>query len=153
MTIEEKLEQKIVQAKKGREEWIRLKERCDIDSHTYIILFPEEKTQCNRYVLKYLPDFAKTKKAEKIILLSYDDEVLNADIKCENAVCESVRWSCAQAEQLMSYYTMQLFTNNLIIASPDEPNGRRGRNIIGIKGVTEEEAAAVGILGIKSKDC
>ena len=42
-----------------------------------------------------------------------------------------------------------MFTNKLIIVSLDEPQGRNGTNLIGTKGVTEEEIVAIGILGLK----
>lgn len=152
MTIEQELEQKIDMAEKGRTEWLKLAAEHEIDRDTYVILFPEEETKCNAYVLKYLPDFATARKAKKLLLLSHDKTIANADIKCADTICESVVWSRKQAEELMAYYTMQFFTNNLIIASLDEPKGRKGRNIIGVNGVTEEETVAVGILGIRIKE-
>ena len=149
MTIEEKMERRINQARKGREKWLQLKENYKIDKSTYIILFPEEKTQCNKYTLKYLPFFSKKLSIKHIILLSYDKEVLNTKIDCPDLICESIFWTHSQAEELMAYYMVQIFTENFIIASLDLPEGRKAGNIIGINGVTEEEVVSVGILGIK----
>ena len=48
----------------------------------------------------------------------------------------------------MDYYTLQMFTDKLVIASLEEPEGRSGGNLIGVKHITEEEAVAIGILGL-----
>ena len=149
MVLEKELEEKINLARRGRDKWLQLMGQYVIDKNTYVILFPQEKTQCNRYVLKYLPAFAEKVHASQILLLSYDEEVLKNNINCSEKIIDSVFWNRKQAEELMAYYTLQIFTNNLIIASLEEPEGRKGRNLIGINGITEEETVAIGILGIK----
>lgn len=149
MILEKELEEKINLARRGRDKWLQLMEQYAIDKNTYVILFPQEKTQCNKYVLKYLPAFAEKVHASQILLLSYDEEILNANIDCSEVVCKNIFWNRKGAEELMAYYTLQIFTNNLIIASLEEPEGRKGRNLIGINGITEEETVAIGLLGIK----
>ena len=149
MILEKELEEKINLAKQGRDQWLQLMKQYAIDKNTYVVLFPQERTQCNKYVLKYLPAFAEKMHASQIFLLSYDEEVLKASIDCSEVVCKNIFWNRRQAEELMAYYTLQIFTNNLIIASLEEPEGRKGRNLIGINGITEEEIVAIGILGIK----
>lgn len=149
MTIQKEVEKKAAEARKGREKWLYLKETYRIDKNTYIILFPEEKTQCNQYILKYLPEFSKKVNANRIILLSYDEEILKANIHCSDIVYEIVFWNRAAADELMAYYSIQRFSDNLLIASLNQPKGRNGENLIGINGITEEEVVSIGILGIR----
>ena len=149
MSIEEVLERKINQAVLGRKRWLKLAKTCDISEDTYVILFPQRQTECNKYVLKHLPDFVRKMNAKHLLILSHDEEILNSSEKYGEAKCERIMWSREEAEDLMAYYTMQMFTQRLIIASLDEPEGRNGRNIIGVNGITEEEAAVIGILGLR----
>lgn len=144
--LEEILQKKIEKAGKGREAWLGLVKQYHISDETYVILFPQCGTDCNRYVLKYLSAYAEKVKAKRLLLLTDDKEILeNKDLQID---CEKVVWKREQAECLMAYYTLQMFTDKLIIAALDEPEGRNGQNIIGVRGVTEEEAVAVGILGL-----
>lgn len=148
--LKDLLEKKLYQAKKGREDWLELIEKKYIKNETYVILFPQNGTSCNKYILKYLPVFSEKLDIKHILILSHDDEVLENIKSYNNLKCDSIFWSREKAEEIMAYYMLQKFTNQLIIASLDEPEGRNGNNIIGVKGITEEEAVAIGILGLKS---
>lgn len=115
----------------------------------YIILFPHEGSDCNRYMLKYLSEFAEKAQVDTLLILSCDNIVLEGIKNCEDINCIGVFWNNVQIQNLLSYYSLHMFTNKLVIASLDEPQGRNGSNIIGTKGVTEEEVVAIGILGLK----
>lgn len=141
---EELIKAKIISAEQGREIWLTIKKKCELTENTFVILFPHSGTMCNTYIIQYLQDFMNRTGAEKVVLLSYDENILNA--KIENTM--SCFISREDAEKIMDYYTLQTFTDKLIIASLDEPEGRNGSNIIGINGITEKEVAAVGILGL-----
>lgn len=144
---EEMISHKIHEAAQGRLIWLELKESYAFDDNTFVILFPQTGTACNAYVMKYLPDFIKKTNAGRVILLSYDEAVLSkrpdTDIEIRTRFV-----SREDALRLIDYYMLQMFTDRLVIASLDEPEGRSGRSITGIKGITEEEAVAVGVLGL-----
>lgn len=151
----ELIEAKIKRAEQGREIWLNLKRECELTENTFVILFPQEDTACNAYVMKYLEDFAVRTNADRLVLLAYDKEVLDLENGVGSAWQTSFKnkvktrfVSREDALQIMDYYTLQMFTDRLIIASLDEPEGRNGSNIIGINDITEEEAVAIGILGL-----
>lgn len=147
MTLEEALEEKIACAARGRAYWLDLEKKAAIDDKVRVILFPQTGTDCNRYTLKYLPEFAKKEQLDRLVLLAFDPWVLD-NKSAAGTPCECIPCSRKQAEELMAYYTLHMFTDKLIIASLDEPQGRNGKNIVGVKGVTQEEAVAIGILGL-----
>lgn len=143
------IKQKNDSATQGREIWLSLAKECVFDEDTFVILFPRADTMCNKYVMKYLSDFADMVKTRRIVLLSFDRNVLNAVSDTNIGVTVFTHFvSREDAVKIMDYYMLQMFTDRLIIASLDEPEGRSGSNIIGIKGITEEEAVAVGVLGL-----
>lgn len=149
MEISNELEKKLTRAKEGRAEWIKLMREYGGEKDKYIILFPHEGSDCNRYMLKYLSEFAEKAQVDTLLILSCDNIVLEGIKNCEDINCIGVFWNNVQIQNLLSYYSLHMFTNKLVIASLDEPQGRNGSNIIGTKGVTEEEVVAIGILGLK----
>ena len=48
----------------------------------------------------------------------------------------------------MQYYCLYEFDKRLVIASLDEPNGRRGSALIGKRGTTKEEIFVIGVYRI-----
>lgn len=150
MEISNEFEKRLNRAKEGRTEWIKLMEEYGGEKNKYIILFPHEGSDCNRYMLKYLSKFAKKVQVDTLLILSCDNMVLEGIKNCEDINCIGVFWNNVQIQNLLSYYSLYMFTNKLVIASLDEPQGRNGSNIIGAKGVTEEEIVVIGILGLKS---
>lgn len=150
MEINNEFEKKLNKAKEGRAEWIKLMEEYGGEKDKYIILFPHEGSDCNRYMLKYLAKFAKKVQVDTLLILSYDKMILEGIKDYADINCIGVFWNTIQVQNLLSYYSLHMFTNKLVIASFDEPQGRNGSNIIGTKGVTEEEIVAIGILGLKS---
>ena len=143
---EQQIGQKIDRAAQGRLIWLELKEKCAFDEDTFVILFPQAGTMCNAYVMQYLPAFIKKTGAGRLVLLSHDEKVLNegpdTDIRIQTQFL-----SREDAQKIMDYYTLQMFTDKLVIASLEEPEGRSGGNLIGVKHITEEETVAIGIVG------
>ena len=150
MEISNEFEKKLNKAKEGRAQWIKLMEEFGGEKDKYIILFPHERIDCNKYMLKYLSQFAKKVHVDTLLVLSCDKMVLEGIKDYTDINCIGVFWNNIQIQNLLSYYSLHMFTNKLVIASLDEPQGRNGSNIIGTKGVTEEEIVAIGILGLKS---
>lgn len=144
---EEQVRQKINIAAEGRHIWLELEKEQAFDENTFVILFPESGTMCNKYVMKYLAAFMGKTGTDRVLLLSHDEEVLNAGSDADMKI-QTRFLSREDAVKIIAYYMLQVFTDKLIIASLDEPEGRNGSNIIGINGITLEETVATGILGL-----
>ncbi len=48
----------------------------------------------------------------------------------------------------MKFYSLYMFTDRLVIASLDEPDGRNGERMVGKKGITVGEIFPIGVYWI-----
>lgn len=141
--MKELLDKSIEMAYKGREDWINLISEYNIGDRDYVVLFPKIDRAVNDIAVKYVK---KLTEKGKVLLLTHDDNLLNiSDIKGVSAKF----YSREDAENLMKFYALYQFTDRLIIVSLDEPEGRTGKNLTGINGITLEELIAVGIFGME----
>lgn len=141
--MKELLDKSIEMAYKGREDWINLISEFNIGDNDYVVLFPKIDREINDIAVKYVK---KLTEKGKVLLLAHDDVLLNlSDVKGLSARF----YSREDAENLMKFYALYQFTDRLIIVSLEEPEGRTGKNLTGVNGITVEELIAVGIFGME----
>ncbi len=143
--MEDILQELIDKAYRGRESWIQLLEEYGLGNRDYVVLFPAENNTVNPIAIGYVNKLAKI--ADKVLVLAYDNEVLNSSEYQDNVT--AIRYEREQAEELMQFYSLYQFTDRLIIVSLDEPEGRCGGSLIGVNGITLDEMVAIGIFGMK----
>lgn len=146
--IKEDVLNKIKEAEKGREIWLDLIERHNIKDGDYVILFPSSYDEWAYYGALYIDDFLEFKASDRAVCLCHDSEI-KAYVQ-KNHRAEVLDFPRKSAEKLIAFYSLYMFTDSLIIISPDEPAGRSGRDIVGVKGVTVEDVVAIGIYGLKN---
>lgn len=139
--MEDILEKAIKQAEYGRKIWLELVDKYGLEGNFRVVLFPSDDKDINTISVKAMRKLSE--KVEKLIALSYSQEVLSWDVKESNIILQL--FSRKEAEALMRFYSMYEFTDKLIIASLDEPEGRKGKGLIGAKGITLEELVNIGI--------
>lgn len=139
--MEDILEKAIKQAEYGRKIWLELVDKYRLEGNFRVVLFPSDASDINTISVKAMRKLSE--KVEKLIALSYSQEVLSWDVKESNIILQ--HFSRKEAEALMRFYSMYEFTDKLIIASLDEPEGRKGKGLIGVKGITLEELVNIGI--------
>ena len=146
---------KIEEAEKGRQLWIDLVEKNKIKDQDQVVLFPLPYDEWAYYGALYLDDFLKTRNSERAIILCYDERIKKRFLEHSHNL-ELIHFSKEDAKKLLALYSLYLFTDNLTIFSPDEPAGRNGTKLVGIKGVTVEKAVArtlyklPGTIGLKA---
>ncbi|MBQ4068836.1 MAG: hypothetical protein IJC76_06255 [Lachnospiraceae bacterium] len=143
--MEDILQESIDKAYRGRESWIKLFEEYGLGNRDYVVLFPAENNTVNPIAIRYINKLAGM--ADKVLVLAYDNEVLNNSEYQENVTV--IRYEREQAEELMQFYSLYQFTDRLIIVSLDEPEGRCGGPLVGVNGITMDEMVAIGIFGFK----
>lgn len=149
MNIDKLLEERIQSAEAGRIFWKELQQKHQFSGKDYIVIFPDENTKCNYYVLKHLDKFAEKNKCKRFFFLTVSSDIKQQAEQFVNTEYCIVDCEKKAVNDLITYYMLQMFTENLLIASLDKPEGRNGKNIIGVNGITEEEVAAIGILGLR----
>lgn len=149
MKAEEILEENIRKANEGRKLWLDVCKKYELSDDDYVILIPSLNKEYNYYGLLYLNEFRKKVKAEKIIILTYDERVKRSAKIFLNKIYDICNFSRESAELLMKFYCLYMFTDKLVIISLEEPEGRNGMQLIGKKGITLEEVMAIGVYGLK----
>ena len=139
--VKEDVLRKIEEAEKGRALWIALIEKHKINDHDQVILFPSVYDEWAYYGALYLDDFLLSRNSQRAIVLCHDEKIKEC-VQKHSEKPEILHFSRQDAESLMALYSLYLFTDNLTIFSPNEPAGRNGNDLVGIKGITVEEVAA-----------
>lgn len=147
--LKEILEKDIEKAYKGRQLWIELRDKHQWGDGDYVILMPSDDKECNYYSLLYLNSFINQNKGQRAYLLTCDEGVKRNAARFSDKICDIIDFSRESAECLMKFYSLYTFTDKLIIASLNEPEGRSGLRLIGKKGLSVEEIVAIGIYGLR----
>lgn len=147
--LKQKLNESIEKAYNGRKLWLDIFEKYKLSDRDYVILMPSLNSEYNYYALLHLDEFVRKVKAEKIIILTYDDRVQSTGKLFTNRIHDICYFSRENMELLMKFYCLYMFTDKLIIVSLEEPEGRSGKQLIGKKGITLEEIIAIGIYGLE----
>lgn len=129
----------------GRKDWLQFVNQVRLGERDYAILFPSLNRVWNDLALLYADDFAASVKAERLFLLTHDEHVKQNGHHLSRRVAEIIPYSREQAVRLMKFYSLYMFTDQLIIASLNEPDGRDGERIVGRKGISIDEVFAVGV--------
>ena len=146
--ITEDVLRRIAEAEEGRKLWINLIEKCMIGDNDQVVLFPASYDQWAYYGALYLDDFLKEKHSERAIILCHDERIKECVLACSNKA-EIIDFSVDESQKIIALHSLFLFTDNLTIFSPIEPGGKNRNDLIGIKGVTMEEIAALTLYGLK----
>jgi len=142
------LNRKIDEAGAGREFWIKiLKEYC-IKESDYVLLLPTNDYEYNHFSLFYLEEYLRKKNSSRAIILCTSSEWSDKAKSYSPFITDSVRIKPIEAEYLMSFYCLYEFSDHIIFGSLNEPEGRFGENIIGIKGLTIEDVIKVTLYDI-----
>lgn len=148
MNIDKILDENIKRASIGRSLWISFIEKYQPEDKDFILLMPSANREYNYYSLLYIKQFIQYKKANKIYVLTFDECVKKSCYLFSDQL-EIVDFSREDARNLMKFYSLYMFTDKLIIASLDEPEGRSGKQLIGKKDITIDEIFAIGIFGLR----
>lgn len=132
------MDNRIASAKQGRELWLSLVEQYNIGAGDYVILLPHDDKEINELALRYLDAFLEKRFSKRAIVLSYDSWV-RENMETYTDKAQFVEFDRNKTKQLMQFYCLYEFAANLIIASLEYPAGRLGTQLIGHKGLSQEE--------------
>ena len=135
--IQESIVVKYEEALRGRELWLELKEKYQIDAEWYLILMPLYDKELNQKAIYYLSDFMDRKCVQNVLIIYLWGTYLpfKQNKNSEKIYIESI--SESRMAELITYYRLQLFFRNIVVISMDEPFGTKG--IIGKCGITLDD--------------
>ena len=142
------LENRLEEARKGRMYWLALQKKYNLDFDSYVLLVPDKENIV--HLKKRFMQYITGKRGNKGIILA-DNEIPGIDgvYKEGNLYIETC--TSKEAENLMRFYCMYQFTSNLLIASLEKPDGRRGERLVGKKGLDREEILDMVVFGIEKE--
>lgn len=109
-------------------------------------MIPECDFRMLEYAQKYLANLLENRQWESAVLILPINMKKDAVNHSENII-SIFYWSKSRINALLQYYRLMNFDERFIVASFDFPEGRNGKQLIGLKGLTAEEVFSVGIYG------
>lgn len=135
-----------MQCFQGKIVWNKLQKRKIYHDPIGVILIPEYNFEMVKYVQKYLVKFLEKRQWESAVLILPIKMKKNIVYYPENKIT-IFYWTKSRINALLQYYRLMNCDDRLIVASFDFPEGRNGRQLIGLKGLTAERVFCVGIFG------
>lgn len=130
----EKLKTEFQLAYEGREYWINLKERYEIDEYCYLILCPTDNSSLNRIAMENLTDFLTRKYIRRAVVLLTEGESAEDYPRSADMDIRFIQADKKEMECILRYYRLTQFAKNIVVISLEQPFGNE--NIIGKKGIT-----------------
>lgn len=115
---------------------------------THIILFPEYDKKLNYYGTIYIDEYLLRNAASNVLVLYCDDTVANLVDDYVKAKCFKQKVETDQMANIISFYSLYIFTPSIKIISLDLPQCRNGRKLLSSGKLDFEQIVAVGIFHI-----
>jgi len=139
------LKKSVWQCRHGYFLWHHLVKKHPEIQNTAVILMPSCEDMDNYYAMLYIDQFLEHSERDNAVLLTHDSRVMQSAASFSANIISVIPFSRKKSEILMKYASLYEFDNRLVIASLNEPVGRNGKSLVGIKGLTEEEIFAIGV--------
>lgn len=142
------LEKRLEEARKGRMYLLDLQRKYNLDFSSYVLLIPDKENIV--HLKKRFIQYIAIKHGNKGLILA-DNEMSEMAGKFQGSSLYIETCTSEQAENLIRFYCMYQFTSNLLVASLEKPDGRRGEKLVGIKGLDREEILDMVVFGIEKE--
>lgn len=143
--IRKLLRKKFLMCYQGWWQWHKVLRHKSVGSATAVILLPSANQEYSYFALLHLDEMLASRGLKDAVILTYDQAVIKAAHLFSDYIAETIYFTRQQAEQLMQYSCLYEFDRRLVIASLQEPEGRKGETLVGKRGITREEVFAVGV--------
>lgn len=131
-------------ADSGRSIWRSFVEKMKVKNNEFVILIPQSNHEFLYYSLLYLKPFCRTTGQKVHIITS--EEIISKSIAYFNVDVATITIiSEEDCQAIISFYSLYMFTDKLIILSPSQPKGRTGLKLVLNGLINIEEFISVGI--------
>lgn len=135
-----------MQCFRGKIIWNKLQKRTIKHNPTGVILIPECDFRMVEYTQKYLAKLLENRQWESVVLI-LPIKMKKDAVNHPEHINSVFYWSKSRINALLQYYRLLDFDDRFIVASFDFPEGRNGKQLIGLKGLTAEKVFSIGIYG------
>jgi hypothetical protein len=136
-------------ALKGRQMWLKLKRKYDIDNGAYVLLMPEDDCELNGQALLHIKDLLAHRKARGVIILTNKEWVIKKAKDYSDGIIAVKNISEKDIDNLLSFYELYDFSERLLVVSLTKPFGRKLFGVKGVNGVTVEDLVCICIFLIR----
>lgn len=135
-----KLIKYLLMAYRGRLLWKKMRKKYGFgDPKARYILFPSEDEEYNHWGCYYLPDYVKNNKIGYLIILSFNDGILEKCTKEPDVEKSLLKISKRDMACLIKFAALVNMMNEWTIVSVKEPYDTGAERLLGKKGVTKRE--------------
>lgn len=146
--MKELFETRIKQAIEGRKTWLWLQKKYKLGVSDYVLLIPSEFENVLHLQIRFHQFLMKKKARCGVILFPKGMKPSFLEIE----TIEYLECDRNSIEELIRFYCMYQFTNNLLIASLTKPDGRMGEKLMRKKGLTRDEVLDIVVFGIEKEE-
>jgi len=118
------------------------------DTESAIFLFPSHDSDVNINGLIYLDEYLFRWNKSGFAIITSDLKMYQNAKKTYSDNNEIYLIDDEQMNNLICFYRLYLFDPRIKIVSLEQPLGRRGHNLLDVKGVTKEMLVAIGVFGL-----
>lgn len=127
------------EALKGRELWLKIKEKYQVSNEDVIVLVREPGDEMGQEVIRQMNSYLNRKYLKRAIIITQETNACNtvSNILYHTELKDGIK--CIE-----QYYRLAQFTKNIVVASGDTPFG--GDGIVGKNNISVAEYVADAIL-------
>lgn len=144
------LKKKIKKCKRARIIWAWLLRKNPKIAHTAIVLMPSFNGEENYYSLLYLDRLVENMRRDNAAIITSDARVARFAQELSQKLIATIQVKKKTMAYLLEYSNLYRFDDRIIIASLSLPKGRGGDRLVGMNGLTTEEAIALGIYNLSN---
>lgn len=142
--VKRQLYKNLFSAYQGWWQWHKIIKGKGVEN-TAVVLLPSCDREINHLALLYLDQMLESRRYTNAVILTHDPAVVKSAVLFSKNILRVTSFSRKNAEHLMQFYCLYEFDKRFIVASLDEPYGRKGSALIGKKGTTAEEIFVIGV--------
>jgi hypothetical protein len=143
------IRRRLIAAWRGRDVWIRLRERHDIDNGAYVVAFIEDDRVLNEVALARIPDLIADRRARGVVVVTDQTWVAEEAGKQAHGVLAVELLTAREIEFLISFYELYQFTPRLFFVSLSRPSENRLWKMVGVNGLTLADLVCLSMYRIR----
>ncbi|MCD7729754.1 MAG: hypothetical protein LUI60_07595 [Clostridia bacterium] len=145
MSDKSALKKNIKRCKRARIYWALLLRKNPQIQNTAVIMMPSSNDDENYYALLYLNKYLESSHRDNAVILTHNSRVKKYATSFSPKIISVINFSKKKMKYVMKFSSMFNYDDRLTIAALNEPAGRNGDSLVGLKGVTKEEVFAKGV--------
>lgn len=146
--FEDRLQEMFKVAENGRNKWLELVEKYNIDYSAIAYIMPHNNVSINKISMKYYKDVLKEKHAQRLIVIVYDEKQIEElkEFDDDDITYVVITWD--EMKDILKYNDITTFSSQYIVISFEYGSDYSAERLLGFNDIVIEELVCIGILGL-----